>query len=141
MSRIFDTIKGLLILPSGITLRSGMSLDEVTQSGISFVRVTPNQSGFVWRSIEPYVVGGRRIFFALGFGSDRLDKVEFGFSLPPGEMSGDEKRREHDKFLAAELGKPNHTDIAKTVYEYSWGRISSYYDPRSDNASIILSWS
>ncbi len=117
-----------------------MALSEVTDLGISFVRATPDRTGFVWRSIEPYVLGKRRISFALGFENDHLAKVEFGFSSPPTEVPAQDKRQEHDIFLAAELGKPNHTDIAKTVYEYPWGRISSYYDPRSDNASMILSW-
>lgn len=140
MPGIFDTSQGLLVLPNGVTLESGMSLSEVTGTGISFVRATPDRTGFVWRSIEPFIVGTRRIYFALGFDHDRLTKTEFGFTSPPDEMPAPEKRREHDKFLAAELGPPKHTDMAKTIYEYPWGRISSYYDPRTDNAMIILSW-
>ncbi len=141
MSRIFDTSNGSLALPSGAILRSRMSLSEVTSLAISFVRSTPDRTGFVWRSIEPFTVDTKRIYFALGFDHDRLTKIEFGFTSPPNEMPALEKRREHDTFLAAELGSPNHSDIAKTVYEYPWGRISSYYDPRTDNAFIILSWS
>ena len=139
MTNLLDTTNGTLHPPNGSTLQAGLSLDDTARLGLRFVRVIDLTTGWSYRTTEPQVAGDHRVYFALGFHERRLATVEFGF-LDLGEKTAVEQRRTYDAYLAAELGPPADTTIAATRYDFPWGKVTSYYDPRTDAAGIIVRW-
>ncbi|MBS5988020.1 hypothetical protein [Clostridium sp.] len=51
-----------------------------------------------------------------------------------------ELRKENDKFLLDNLGNPNKENISGLEYDYSWGKILSYFDNKSAQAGIVINY-
>lgn len=50
------------------------------------------------------------------------------------------KRKSHDELLITILGEPNERKLSCIKYNYSWGEILSYYDPRSGDTGISINY-
>lgn len=50
------------------------------------------------------------------------------------------KRKSHDEWLINQLGHPTEINQANIEYNYSWGEVLSYYDPRSGDIGIIINY-
>jgi hypothetical protein len=139
MTRILDTKDGTLHLPNGSILRPGLSLDDATRLGLPFVRAIDLATGWSYRTTEPRSVDDHRVYFALGFHDRQLATVEFGF-VDLSDKAGREQRQEYDSYLASQFGPPANTTVAATRYDFPWGKVTSYYDPRTDAAGMIVRW-
>lgn len=51
-----------------------------------------------------------------------------------------ELRKENNAFLLSNLGKPSVERITGLEYDYSWGKILSYFDNKSAEAGIIINY-
>lgn len=52
----------------------------------------------------------------------------------------EELKRNNDKFLQGICGKPDVKTLAGIQYDYSWGKICSYYDNKSSESGIVISY-
>lgn len=49
-----------------------------------------------------------------------------------------ELREKKRRFLEKNLGSPTKTNLSGVQYDYNWGKIQTYYDPRSCQTGIII---
>lgn len=139
MSYIFDTTSGAISLLPGLAFRAGMTLRDVEQKGVVFVREIDMKTGWVFRTTGSYNVSDHVIHLSLGFESDKLKRVSFSFVSKPDEDIRS-VRQEHDRFLFQELGEPSGKNDHQTIYRFPWGEITSEIDPRGGFSQILVSW-
>jgi hypothetical protein len=139
VSNIFDTNSGAINVLPKLTFRAGMTLRDVEQKGVEFVREIDMKTGWVFRTTGPYDISGHATHLSLGFENDLLKRVGFSFAS---KSDADIKivRQEHDRFLLEELGEPSGKNDHQTIYRFAWGEIASEIDPRGGFSQILVSW-
>lgn len=50
------------------------------------------------------------------------------------------KRKSHDEWLINQLGKPHERKLSGIKYNYTWGEVLSYYDPRGGDIGIAINY-
>lgn len=139
MSDIFNTANGTFNLDTKLTFLAGMTLGDVKQKGVKFVREFDMKTGWVFCTAGPYDVSGHGIYLSLGFEGDKLQRVGLSFISKIGDDVKD-LREKHDRFLLQELGKPSEKNDYRTLYRFPWGEITSEFDPRGGSSQILIRW-
>lgn len=127
-----DPALGTVSFPD-ITIGPHYSRLEFLQTKLgSTAKLGVVNDGWVTLHIQPEA----GIYGAVAFKDDRLVTFEASMQMPSGEV-GDydrecELRRKtyHDAWLKSELGDP--------PYEYSWGRVLSWFDAKSVSSDIVV---
>ncbi|WKB35762.1 hypothetical protein QS257_20720 [Terrilactibacillus sp. S3-3] len=50
------------------------------------------------------------------------------------------KRKSHDEWLIKQLGQPHEKELSCIKYNFLWGEVLSYYDPRSGDTGIVINY-
>ena len=116
--------------------RLGMTLHDIREQGISFVRETDMKTGWITRTADYHIIKGHTIYPSLGFKNDILERISFSFTDEQVELPA--LRDMHDRFLVQELGQPTSRNTQTTSYTFPLGGISSDIDPRGGTAQIHM---
>ncbi len=135
---IFDVVGGSVAI-GGKVLRGNMSLSDTVALGFAFEREIDMKTGWVFRTASRDTFGLHTVAPALGFQSNRLQRVSVAFLDEVGTLSGTLADRHRD-FLSQELGAPSKTTITQALYVYPWGQIAAEQDARNGTAYIIVTW-
>ena len=123
-------------------IRKGLTKDEFLKSNLAGDILNQQTSTFTNYYLKPQLIGSENFTIVLYFNPNNL--IEFmNISLSSdgnipswdnwSESDEIKKKDEHDKWLERKIGKP--------PYKYSWGEISSNYDPRSGSSMITIRYS
>lgn len=97
---------------------------------------------------KPQTINGEWMWVRLLFKNKIISKIEMKIADPKLENSydnwSDDKleigRKYHDEWLIDQLGNPSERTSSGIKYTYVWGEVLSYYDPRSGEIGIIISY-
>jgi hypothetical protein len=135
----FDTANGLVQFGERTIVRAGMTVSDLKNVGVTFIRDFDMKTGWVLRQAAPLMLDGKRVTWSFSFKDERLEVVRFAISHEL-ERNIDLVREKHDAFLFAELGPADEESTYYTVYRYQWGEISSGVDVRNGSSSISVRW-
>ena len=123
-------------------IRRGLTKDEFIKSTLFGEVLNQQVYSFTNYYLKPQLIGKDNFILVLYFNPNNIiDSVDLSLSRDENIPSwnnwseGEElkKKDEHDKWLERKIGKP--------PYKYSWGEISSNYDPRSGSSMITIRYS
>lgn len=100
----------------------------------------------VYISKEPQDIKGMKFWVTCVCVNNIIKKIELNnasekYKMNYGSMKSNlvqELKNQYDEFLIKNLGQPNSKSIASMEYDYSWGKIVSYYDNKSVESGIII---
>ncbi len=123
-------------------MKKGLTKDEFMKSNLINDVLSQETYAFTNYYLKPQLIGSDMFIVVLYFNqNDIIDFINISLSgdgnVPTWNdwsESKELKRKEsHDKWLEKNIGKP--------PYKYSWGEISSNYDPRSGSSMITIKYS
>lgn len=138
---MIDIKRGNISL-NGFILKRGLTKDVFIKSNLMGDVLSQNASIYTNYYLKPQFIGSERFTVVLYFNQSNLIEFINISLLSDGNIpswdnwsENEELNRkvEHDKWLESKIGKP--------PYKYSWGEISSAYDPRSGSSMITIRYS
>jgi hypothetical protein len=120
-------------------VNKGLTKAEFLKSNLFKDVLSEQTFAFTSYYLKPQLIGCKRFAIVLYFNNNNLiDFLTLSMTSDENIPSWDswsefdelKKKDEHDKWLESNIGKP--------PYKYSWGDISSDYDPRSGSSIITV---
>ncbi|SMC28475.1 hypothetical protein SAMN02745857_03277 [Andreprevotia lacus DSM 23236] len=139
MTPFFDIARGEIHLKQGLSLRAGLTSQQLAQAGLAFIREFDMQTGWCFKTASAHTQSGQAIQLSLGFEHDHLKRLSFGFVNDP-SLDGNALHKAHVDFLVHELGTPNSQNDRQSIYRFVWGEITAEQDPRGGGSYVIVSW-
>lgn len=137
---MIDINNGNIIINNGLyILKSGLQKNEFINSGFYIENLIEDVSIYTRYFLKPQVIDGEYFIVVIYFNkNDLLEFVDLALmhngNVPSwdnwSETEERKRKDEHDKWLEKSIGRP--------PYKYSWGEISSDYDPRSGSSTITI---
>jgi hypothetical protein len=139
MSELDSFKSGSVILDGAVIIKRGVSAVEIMSGGVVFDREFDFKNGWVMRASDSHFILGRKVNVNFSFLNDCLEL--FRFSLEGGDSETAEVlKKKHDSFLLAQLGEPQRRNEIMTIYDFSWGGITSQIDPRGGACNVEINW-
>ena len=126
---------------NSFVIRKGLTKDEFKKSELFKEVLNEQVHTFANYYLKPQLLGEKSFSISLFFDSNgiinfvQISMIKDGISTWDNWSEKEEQKRkaEHDQWLKMNIGK--------TPYKYSWGEISSNYDPRSGSSMITIRYS
>ncbi len=126
---------------NSFVIRKGLTKDEFKKSELFEEVLNEQVHTFTNYYLKPQLLGEESFSISLFFDSNeiinflQISMIKDGIPSWDNWSEKQEQRRkaEHDQWLKMNIGKP--------PYKYSWGEISSNYDPRSGSSMITIRYS
>ncbi|KAF6563686.1 hypothetical protein G9G63_13220 [Paenibacillus sp. EKM202P] len=150
-----DWESGIIHVDNEHAFYSSLTEDQLLETALYtkyFHSVRKLGNGYIWYYFDQVPLLHRHFFVSVCFKDTTLIVVEislqgneFPTSWDNWSEEGERKRqREHDHLLEQHLSmKPSYRQTKPypyMEYELNWGKISSYFDPRSGNTAIAFKY-
>ena len=108
--------------------------------------VVNTKNGVVYISKKPLELCGSDFWVTIYFEKMNIKKIELNNANEKYKMNYqtmdsitiEHLRKENNDFLINNLGSSNNEKLSGLEYEYSWGKIISYFDFKSAEAGIVI---
>lgn len=125
------------------TIEPTTSLDTFSRRDYNVVNT---KNGIVYISKKPLELCGSRFWVTIYFEEMHIKKIELNNAHEKYRMNYrimdsviiEELRKENNDFLIKNLGSSNNENLSGLEYDYSWGKIMSYYDFKSAESGIVI---
>jgi len=95
---------------------------------------------------QPQIIDGLALWIRMVFKKKYISSIELKNADPKLKNSYENwsddnvelKRKSHDEWLINQLGQPADRKPTGIEYNYTWGNVLSYYDPRGGDTGIKL---
>lgn len=119
------------------------SIDMFQNGEFNIIKI---KNGTVCISKKPLELCGSNFWVSINFEEMHIRKIELSnadekYKMNYQTMDGtilESLRKENDNFLLNNLGVPDKENIFGQEYEYTWGKIMSYFDIKSAEAGIAI---
>ena len=139
MVMIDINVGGIIVNNDNSILSRGLTKKEFEESNLYKEVIRCDEYGYTRYILNPQLIDND--YFAIGLIFNPDNMIEFiSINIVYNDNSSRRanwseerelrRKKEHDKWLLKNIGDP--------PYEYSWGGISSDYDPRSGSSSITI---
>ena len=120
-----------------------INCDILNKEDFNIVNLGEN---IIYISKEPKEIKETKFWVTFSCINNMIKKIELinsseKYKMNYGSMKSNliqELRNEHDEFLKKNLGQPDSKSISSIEYDYSWGKVSSYYDNKTAECRIII---
>jgi hypothetical protein len=137
---MIESATGAIALDSGESIGSAFTLTAFLASSLAGGAAPPAKAGTPWSyfPLGPRAIGGQAFVVSLGFEGDALRTVDLSM-VQAGEATSWEgysderelaRKARHDAWLEEQLGP--------LPWWFSWGEVTSSFDPRSGDTSIRI---
>lgn len=97
---------------------------------------------------NPQIIDGLPLWLRIVFKKKCISSIELKNADPKLKNSYDNwsedkielKRKSHDEWLINQLGEPTERKLACIKYDYTWGEILSYFDPKGGDTGIAINY-
>lgn len=97
---------------------------------------------------NPQIIDGLSLWIKVVFKKKIISSIELKNADPKLKNSYDNwsdnkvelKRKSHDEWLINQLGQPHERKLPCIQYNYIWGEVLSYYDPRGGDIGIAINY-
>lgn len=122
-------------------IKKGLAKDEFEKSTLFKDVISKETHSFTNYYLKPQLIGNEKFILVLFFNTNNiLDFANISLSHDGKIPSWDnwseneeyKRKDDHDKWLVNNISKP--------PYKYSWGEVSSNYDPRSGSSAITIKY-
>ncbi|GAO94026.1 hypothetical protein [Pseudomonas syringae] len=134
-----NTKDGYVLIDNKFTLKPRLTKVELEKGLGAYIESSINGD---WSSCVsgPHMVFGQRSNMQFDFYRDAL--IGFKFTVISSVNSDLTALRElHDKILEDLLGKPDKKNENMISYDFFWGVITSYLDPKGGSCCVGVRWS
>lgn len=108
--------------------------------------VINTKNGIVYISKEPFELSGTKFWVTIYFKKMHIKKVELSNATEKYKMNYqtmdstvlEQLRIENNNFLLNNLGPAHKENLFGLEYEYSWGKIMTYFDLKSAETGIVI---
>lgn len=150
---MIDKRTGDILIPiTNFKIHKGLQKNELESSKFykDFIRdMRDMKTGYIWYYFSSVSLMHREILFSLCFKNGNLDSVYFcvdSNDLPTSwsnwSEEGELKRKNLNEELLCEIFCCDiKQNSLPSEYHFTWGNVTSYYDPRSGGSSVILRYS
>lgn len=83
---------------------------------------------------NPQIIDGLSLWIRVVFKKKIISSIELKDHDPK------LKRKSHDEWLVNQLGQPHERKLPCIQYNYVWGEVLSYYDPRGGDIGIAINY-
>ncbi|PGT77468.1 hypothetical protein [Bacillus sp. AFS040349] len=98
--------------------------------------------------INPQLIDGLSFWIRIVFKKKCISSIELKNADPKLKNSYDNweddklelKRKSHDEWLINQLGQPTERKRAILKYDFTWGEVLSYYEPRGGDTGIAINY-
>ncbi|MEO4013368.1 hypothetical protein [Pseudomonas rossensis] len=139
ISELQDLKSGCICLDNCISIKQNLSVLALIGQGLKFNDEIDMANGWVLRSSWHHFILGHEVNVTFNSFKDCLKM--FGFALAnEGGYDVEDLKKKHDDLLKSLLGEPQEKNEVMAAYEFTWGSIISYKDPRGGVCSINVIW-
>lgn len=129
-------------------INDGMNSSEFISVFSSEVNSYVNGDSKRFNFINPQIINGLSLWVKIVFNKEFLRSIELKNADPTLKNSYENwsdnnvelKRKSHDEWLMNQLGQPSETKPGGINYNYTWGEILSFYDPRGGDTGILINY-